>query len=116
MKKSFCGEGVACWPILSPDGADASGEGRHRRDTAAGDNDVVPTRVPEAQANLPAVRLKTRASEKAADEEKAHALLPTAGVGTASGACAELGVGQAPDQRGATAEKSRTYDLKGTIL
>jgi hypothetical protein len=52
----------------------------HVSDTAVGDNEVVPTLVHQAQANLPARRMKTLAYDKAADDEKVHEALHAAGI------------------------------------
>jgi hypothetical protein len=52
----------------------------HVSDTAAGDNEVVPTLVQQARANLPSGRMKTLAYDKAADDEKVHEALHAAGI------------------------------------
>ncbi len=52
----------------------------HVSDTATGDNEVVPVLVRQAQANLPAGRMKTLAYDKAADDEKVHEALHAAGI------------------------------------
>jgi hypothetical protein len=44
-------------------------------DTKAGDNERIAALVAQAKANLPAGRIKTLAYDKAADDEKVHALL-----------------------------------------
>jgi hypothetical protein len=49
-------------------------------DTKAGDNEVLPALVEQAQANLPAGRMKTLAYDKAADDEKVHECLHAAGI------------------------------------
>jgi hypothetical protein len=56
-------------------------------DTTTGDNEVIGSLVTEAQANLPAAageppasRIQTLAYDKAADDEKVHALLEDAGI------------------------------------
>ncbi len=49
-------------------------------DTKAGDNEVLPALVEQAQANLPAGRMQTLAYDKAADDEKVHACLDGAGI------------------------------------
>ena len=43
--------------------------------TKAGDNEVLPALVAQAQGNLPQGRIKTLSYDKAADDEKVHALL-----------------------------------------
>jgi hypothetical protein len=48
--------------------------------TKAGDNELLPDLLVEAQANLPAQRIKTLAYDKAADDEKVHELLHDAGI------------------------------------
>ena len=48
--------------------------------TQAGDNEVLPALVAEAQANLPEDRMKTLAYDKAADDEKVHRALRKAGI------------------------------------
>ena len=48
--------------------------------TQAGDNEVLPALVAEAQANLPEGRMKTLAYDKAADDEKVHLALQKAGI------------------------------------
>ena len=45
-----------------------------------GDNEHVPALVTQARANLPADRIETLAYDKAADDEKVHAALHTAGI------------------------------------
>jgi hypothetical protein len=52
-----------------------------QRSTATGDNEVVPTLVRQARANLPAGRMKTLAYDKAADDEKVHEALHVIGHG-----------------------------------
>lgn len=47
---------------------------------AVGDNQVVPTLVAQARANLPGGRIKTLAYDKAADDIKAHETLEDAGI------------------------------------
>jgi hypothetical protein len=49
-------------------------------DTKAGDNEVLPEVLAQAQANLPAGRIKTLAFDKAADDEKVHEVLHAAGI------------------------------------
>lgn len=49
-------------------------------DSKTGDNERVATLVKQAQANLPAGRIKTLAYDKAADDEKVHATLHQAGI------------------------------------
>lgn len=48
--------------------------------TKAGDNEVLPDLLRQAQANLPAGRIKTLAYDKAADDEAIHELLHDAGI------------------------------------
>ena len=48
--------------------------------TKAGDNEVLPSLVEEAQGNLPAGRIKTLAYDKACDDRKVHRLLDEAGI------------------------------------
>ena len=48
--------------------------------TQAGDNEVLPALVAEAQANLPEDRMKTLAYDMAADDVKVHACLAKAGI------------------------------------
>jgi Transposase DDE domain len=52
----------------------------HVTDTKVGDNEVVEPLVEQAQANLPAGRMKTLAYDKAADDAKVHAVLHQAGI------------------------------------
>lgn len=52
----------------------------HITDTKAGDNELVGALVQQAQANLPAGRMKTLAYDKAADDEKVHEVLHTAKI------------------------------------
>jgi hypothetical protein len=49
-------------------------------DTKAGDNERVAALVKQAQANLPEGRIQTLAYDKAADDEKVHEVLHTAGI------------------------------------
>jgi hypothetical protein len=49
-------------------------------DTKAGDNELIPTLVTQAKANLPAERLQTLAYDKAADDEKVHDYLHQEGI------------------------------------
>jgi hypothetical protein len=49
-------------------------------DTTAGDNEMVPALLHQAQANLPAGRMQTLAYDKAADDEKVHEALHAARV------------------------------------
>lgn len=48
--------------------------------TKAGDNEVLPALVHQAQANLPAGRIRTLAYDKAADDEQVHAFLHDQGI------------------------------------
>jgi hypothetical protein len=48
--------------------------------TKMGDNEVLPDLLQQAQANLPAGRIKTLAYDKAADDEAVHELLHDAGI------------------------------------
>jgi hypothetical protein len=48
--------------------------------TQAGDNEVLPALVAEAQANLPEDRMRTLAYDMAADDTKVHACLAKAGI------------------------------------
>jgi len=48
--------------------------------TKAGDNQVLPELVDQAQGSLPAGRIETLAYDRAADDAKAHALLDEAGI------------------------------------
>lgn len=48
--------------------------------TKMGDNEVLPDLLQQAQANLPAGRIKTMAYDKAADDEAVHELLHDAGI------------------------------------
>lgn len=48
--------------------------------TKMGDNEVLPALLQQAQANLPAGRIKTLAYDKAADDEAIHDLLHEAGI------------------------------------
>lgn len=52
----------------------------HITDTKAGDNERVPALVEQAQANLPARRIKTLAYDKAADDAKVHEYLHEHGI------------------------------------
>jgi hypothetical protein len=49
-------------------------------DTKAGDNERVEALVEQAQANLLAQRMPTRADDKAADDEEVHAVLHRHGI------------------------------------
>src|SRR5207249_1594939 len=49
-------------------------------DTKAGDNELIPALLAQAQANLPAGRIKTLAYDKAADDIKVHELLHEEGI------------------------------------
>ena len=48
--------------------------------TKAGDNELLPELVKQSEANLPEVRIKTLAYDKAADDEKVHELLDEHGI------------------------------------
>ncbi len=48
--------------------------------TKMGDNEVLPDLLQQAQANLPADRIKTLAYDKAADDDAVHELLHDAGI------------------------------------
>jgi hypothetical protein len=48
--------------------------------TKSGDNEILPDLLQQAQANLPAGRIKTLAYDKAADDEAIHDLLYDAGI------------------------------------
>lgn len=52
----------------------------HITDSQAGDNERVGALVAQAEANLPSGRLETLAYDKAADDEKVHALLHQHGI------------------------------------
>ena len=52
----------------------------HISSTKMGDNEVLPDLLQQAQANLPAGRIKTLAYDKAADDEAIHELLHDAGI------------------------------------
>lgn len=49
-------------------------------DTKAGDNELIPDLVAQAQANLPPERIETLAYDKAADDAKVHEFLHDAGI------------------------------------
>lgn len=49
-------------------------------DPKAGDKELVQALVKQAQANLPPERMRTLASDKAADDEKVHEVLHAAGI------------------------------------
>lgn len=48
--------------------------------TKAGDNEILPELLTQAQANLPTRRIRTLSYDKAADDEKVHALLDGASI------------------------------------